>query len=144
VRFGKGEAGRTWHWDGPGSRLGPITRWAWTAWLVRYWRSTGPDGPAQVWQDGRLVVDAHGRTTFASLPMANWKYGIYTAVAPSPRAYVRYFDDVRVGTEPLVPGGGPLPPGGANVRAGAATIRPAGDRLSALMCRLRRLTEPRL
>jgi hypothetical protein len=56
--------------------------------------------------------NAHGRTTFASLPTANWKYGIYTEVAPSPRAYVLYSDDVQVSTEPLVPGSGTLPPWG--------------------------------
>lgn len=109
-------ANGTWNWDGYGGRnLGPIKRGGWTTWKIHHRRSTGSDGISQAWMNGQLVIDYRGKTTFASIEAASWKFGIYgndVSTWPESTPFVLYFDDIQVGSErcegnPL--GGAPAP-----------------------------------
>jgi Polysaccharide lyase len=101
---------QTWKWDGPGGgNFGPIARGAWTEFVIHHRRSTGLDGVTEVWMNGRQVVTYRGKTTFADFPRAAWKFGIYASESDVERAYVLYFGDVQVSSEPLTPGPGTPP-----------------------------------
>ena len=80
--------------------VGPITRGVWTSWVFHYKRSKDPDGIAQVWLDGKLVVDYQGPTTYNDHPDAIWKHGIYVSDADNGEEYILYFDDVKVAQGP--------------------------------------------
>ncbi len=101
----------TWRWFGPGGgSFGPIARGAWTEFVIHYKRSTGNDGVAEVWMNGKPVVNYRGKTTLADIPRAAWKFGMYASESPVDRAYVLYFDDLQVSNEPLAPGPKVPPP----------------------------------
>jgi hypothetical protein len=102
---------QTWKFFGPGGgTLGPIARGAWTEFVIHHRRSTGLDGVTEVWMNGRQVVNYRGKTTFAEIPRAAWKFGMYASESTGDRAYVLYFDDIQVSSEPLAPGPGAPPP----------------------------------
>jgi hypothetical protein len=80
--------------------LGPIMRGTWTNWTFHYKRSTDSTGVAQVWQNGKKVLDYHGPTTYTDNPNGVWKHGIYAGLADNQAKYIVYFDDVKIALGP--------------------------------------------
>jgi Polysaccharide lyase len=100
-----------WRWDGPGGgTFGKVRRGAWTEWVFHHKRSTGSSGVTEAWMNGTKVVNYRGKTTFADIPMAMWKFGIYASSSSAHDTYVLWFDDIQTSGEPLEPGGSPSSP----------------------------------
>jgi hypothetical protein len=76
--------------------LGPIVRGKWTNWTFHYNRSKGNKGIAQVWQNGKKVLDYHGPTTYTTESNGMWKHGIYLGVANNKATYTLHFDDLKI------------------------------------------------
>jgi len=84
--------------------LGMITRGKWTDWVIHFKRSTGKDGVAQVWKDGKLEVNYKGVTSQSNEPKGLWKLGLYRGKTVQSKhleeEYKIYFDDVKIAVGP--------------------------------------------
>ena len=78
--------------------LGPIQRGKWIDIMVHYKRSTGSDGVAQLWLNGKQVVNYKGPTSYTNYDRGSYKHGIYMGGDPGngKQEFVLYFDDTRV------------------------------------------------
>jgi hypothetical protein len=62
--------------------------------------STGPDGMARLWRDGRLVADYHGPLGYPDRRGPYFKFGIYRAPAPGGEPIVARYSHVTLGSTP--------------------------------------------
>jgi Polysaccharide lyase len=93
--------------------LGPIVPGRWVEWVIHLKRSYESDGVLQVWKDSQLVWDKRGRTTWTERREHNtawWKFGMYASAGTVDRAYVLFFDDIQLSSEPRAPDSGTPPP----------------------------------
>jgi hypothetical protein len=91
--------------NGGSFQLGPIQRGKWVDVMIHYKRSTGSDGVAQVWMNGKQVVNYKGPTSYTNYDRGTYKHGIYMGgdIGSGKQEFVMYFDDTRVwqgGTSP--------------------------------------------
>jgi hypothetical protein len=81
-------------------KLGKIARGTWTNWVIHYKRSTSNNGVAQLWKDGKLVVDYEGVTSQSNEPDGLWKFGLYRGAPVESKffgqEYKIYFDDLKI------------------------------------------------
>ncbi len=83
--------------------LGPYDTGRWTDWVFHVKWAYEDDGILQVWQDGRLVVDAPGPNTFNDQQGPYFKMGIYKGwkdpeTPGNVDTRLLFHDEVRIGT----------------------------------------------
>jgi len=62
--------------------------------------STGPDGMATMWRDGKLVADYRGPVGYPDKRGPYFKLGLYRARAPGGERLVAHYSDVTLGSRP--------------------------------------------
>jgi hypothetical protein len=100
--------------------LGPVVPGKWVEWKIRLKRSYGSDGVLQVWQNGKLVWDKKGRTTWTDRKDKNvawWKLGLYAVASTTtyPAIELRIDDIAVAGKDPSTTDPRPPAPQGFHI-----------------------------
>ena len=81
-----------------------IDRGKWSDWVIHFKRSTKNDGVVEVWKDLKKIVNFKGVTSQNNDPRGLWKFGLYRGREVKKdhfgKAYVVYFDDVKIAHGP--------------------------------------------